>query len=230
MISEIIIIAMSLISPNEKDLKDSLGQFLQNGYPINELSISRVTFFGDCPGEEIYPEYRIGFFEKTSINLGEDKYRRIKVENISTGGFTDRKYQNKGFPSQSFNVTLGTRHRGSFLTVQEGLNKFKWSVFNKKTKEIFVSGNTSLVVNIKNLSQSRSFSKIREDIRCFGGERIYSYYTQKKKNEILSNCPKNIYMLETIGVCPDGKQVTLTSEKLITVDNSSKNQIIQNFY
>ena len=148
MIPEIITIAMSLASPKEKDLTPSLGQFLRNGYPINELIISRVTFFGDCPGEKISPVYKIGFLEKTSINSGADKYRRIKVENMSTGGFTDRKYQNKGFSSQSFNVTLGSRHRGSFLTVQEGLNRFKWSVFNKKTKEIFVSGYTSLVVNI----------------------------------------------------------------------------------
>ena len=150
MIPEIITIAMSLASPKEKDLTPSLGQFLRNGYPISELIISRVTFFGDCPGEKISPVYKIGFLEKTSINLGEDKYRRIKVENMNTGGFTDRKYKNKGFSSQLFNVTLGSKHRGSFLTVQEGLNRFKWSVFNKKTKEIFATGYSSLVVNINN--------------------------------------------------------------------------------
>ena len=60
MISEIITFAMSLASPKEKDFTPSLDQFLRNGYPINELSISRVTFFGDCPGEVIYPEYSIG--------------------------------------------------------------------------------------------------------------------------------------------------------------------------
>ena len=230
MIPEIITIAMSLASQKEKDLTPSLGQFLRNGYPIKELSISRVTFFGDCPGEKIFPAYKIGFLEKTSMNLGEDKYRRIKVESMNTGGYTDRKYQNKGFSSQLFNVTLGSRHRGSFLTVQEGLNRFKWSVFNKKTKEVFVSGNSSLVVNINNSSQNRSYTNIREDIRCFAGERIYSYYTQKKKDEILSNCPKDIYVLETKGVCPDGREVTLTSEKLMPVNNKGKNQIIQNFY
>ena len=230
MIPEIITIAMSLASPMEKELTPSLGQFLRNGYPIDELIISRVTFFGDCPGEKISPVYKIGFLEKTSINLGADKYRRIKVENMSTGGFTDRKYQNKGFSSQLFNVTLGSRHRGSFLTVQEGVNRFKWSVFNKKTKEVFVSGNSSLVVNINNASQNRSYSSIREDIRCFGGERIYSYYTQEKKDEILSNCPKDIYVIETKGVCPGGREVTLTSEKIMPGKTRSKTQIIQNFY
>ena len=149
---------------------------------------------------------------------------------MSTGGFTDRKYQNKGFSSQLFNVTLGSRHRGSFLTVQEGLNRFKWSVFNKKTKEVFVSGNSSLVVNINNSSQNRSYSSIREDIRCFGGERIYSYYTQEKKDEILSNCPKDIYVIETKGVCPGGREVTLTSEKIMPGKTRGKTQIIQNFY
>tara|TARA_B100000700_G_scaffold327018_1_gene440287 strand:- start:512 stop:1204 length:693 start_codon:yes stop_codon:yes gene_type:complete len=230
MIPEIITIAMSLATPKEKNLTPSLGQFLRNGYPINELSISRVTFFGDCPGEKISPAYKIGFLEKTSINLGEDKYRRVKVENMNTGGFTDRKYQNKGFSSQLFNVTLGSKHRGSFLTVQEGLNRFKWSVFNKKTKEVFVSGNSSLIVNINKSSKNRSYSNIREDIRCFAGERIYSYYTQRKKNEILSNCPKDIYVIETKGVCPDGREVTLTNEKVMPRNYGGKNQIIQNFY
>ena len=149
---------------------------------------------------------------------------------MNTGGFTDRKYQNKGFSSQLFNVTLGSRHRGSFLTVQEGLNRFKWSVFNKKTKEIFVSGYSSLVVNINNSSQNRSYNSIREDIRCFGGERIYSYYTQEKKDEILSNCPKDIYVIETKGVCPGGREVTLTSEKIMPGKTRGKTQIIQNFY
>ncbi len=230
MIPEIITIAMSLAAPKETVITTSLGQFLRNGYPINELTISKTTYFGDCPGEKTSPAYKIGFLEKSSINLGEDKYRRIKVENINTGGFTDRKYLNKGFSSQLFNVTLGSKHRGSFLTVQEGLNRFKWSVFNKKTKEVFVSGNSSLLVNINNSSQNRSYSYSREDIRCFGGERIYSYYTQKKKNEILSNCPKDIYVIETKGVCPDGREVTLTSEKIIPRNYRGKNQIIQNFY
>ena len=229
MIPEIITIAMSLASTKVKDYIPSLGQFLHNGHPINELSISKVIFSGDCPGEEFSAVYNLAFVEKTSLGLGADKYRRIKVQNLNTGGFTDRKYQNKGFSSQSFNVTLGSRHRGSFLTVQEGLNKFKWSVFNKKTKEVFASGNTSLVVNVNNFRQNRSYSSLREDIRCFGGKRIYSYYTQKKKDEILSNCPKNIYVIETKGVCPGGREVTLTSDRMMP-RYRGRRQIIQNFY
>ncbi len=230
MIPELITIAMSLSFPKAKEYTPSLGQFILDGYPVNQLSISKVSFWGDCPGEKIFPAYNIAFLEKTSIDLGKDKYRRLKVKNINTDGFTDRKYQSKGLPSQSFNVTLGSRHRGSFLTVHEGLNRFTWSVFNKKTKEVFVTGNSSLLININNSSQNRSYSYIREDIRCFGGERVYSYYTQKKKDEILSNCPKDIYVIETKGVCPGGKEVTLTSEKIIPGNNRGKNQIIQNFY
>ena len=47
---------------------------------------------------------------------------------------------------------------------------------NKKTGEKFVSGNSSLIININNSKQNRTFKETREDIRCFGGERIYSYY------------------------------------------------------
>ena len=57
MIPETIIFAMSLTSPKVRDFTPSLGQFLRNGYPINELNISRVTFFGDCPGEKISPVF-----------------------------------------------------------------------------------------------------------------------------------------------------------------------------
>ncbi len=229
MIPEIIAFTMSLASTKLHNYRPYLGQFLRNGYPINELSISKVIFSGDCPGEEIFAVYNLSFVEKTSLDLGEDRYRRIKVQNMNTGGFTDRKYLNRGFSSQSFNVTLGSRHRGSFLTVQEGLNKFKWSVFNKKTKEVFASGNSSLMVNVNNSMQDRSYSSVREDIRCYGGQRIYSYYTQKKKDEILSNCPKDIYVIETKGVCDDGREVTLTSEKIMP-RNRGRHQIIQNFY
>ncbi len=42
MIPEIITIAMLLASHQKQDLTPSLGQFLRNGYPINELIISRV--------------------------------------------------------------------------------------------------------------------------------------------------------------------------------------------
>ncbi len=229
MIPEIIAFAMSLTSTKVNDYKPSLGQFLHNGYPINELRISKIIFSGDCPGEELSAVYNLSFVEKTSLDLGEDKYRRIKVQNMNTGGFTDRKYQNKGFPSQSFNVTLGSRHRGSFLTVQDGLNKFMWSVFNKKTKEVLVSGNSYLTVKVNNSRQNRSYSSVREDIRCFGGQRIYSYYTQKKKDQILSNCPKDIYVIETTGICPGGREVTLTSEKIMS-RYRRRHQIIQNFY
>ena len=231
MIPEVIALAMSLVTPKVKEYKPSIGQFIQKGSPINELSISRVSFGGDCPGEKILPANNIAFLEKTTdINLGLDKYRRIKVENMNTGGFTDRKYKDKGFSSQLFNITLGTKHRGSYLTVQEGLNRFKWSVFSKKTKEIFVSGYSSLIIKINNFEENRSFRNIREDIRCYGGERIYSYYTQEKKDKILSNCPKGIYVIETKGICPGGAEITLTSEKIIPGRNKNKKQIIQNFY
>ena len=38
----------------------------------------------------------------------------------------------------------------------------------------------------------------------------------KIKDEILSNCPKDIYVIETKGVRPRGREVTLTTEKIIT--------------
>ena len=43
MIPEILTIAMWWGSPKAKEITPSLGEFLSNGYPINELNISRVT-------------------------------------------------------------------------------------------------------------------------------------------------------------------------------------------
>ena len=81
----------------------------------------------------------------------------IALFNIASG------YQNKKLP----------KIKNSNYLLKETQKKFKWSVFNKKTKEIFVTGYSSLVVNINNSSENRSYNSIREDIRCFGGERIY---------------------------------------------------------
>ena len=41
------------------------------------------------------------------------------------------------------------------------------------------------------------------------------FYKQKKKDKIFSNWPKDIYFIETKGVCPGGREVTLTNEEMM---------------
>ena len=50
MITEVLTIAMLWGSQKVKEITPSLGEFLSNGYPINEVTISSVNYFGDCPG------------------------------------------------------------------------------------------------------------------------------------------------------------------------------------
>ena len=51
---------------------------------------------------------------------------------MNTGELTVSQYKNKGFSSQLFNLTIGSRQIGSFLIVQEGFNIFKWSELIRK--------------------------------------------------------------------------------------------------
>ncbi len=47
MIPELLTIAMWFGSSKVKEITPSLGEFLSNGYPINELNISRTTYFAE---------------------------------------------------------------------------------------------------------------------------------------------------------------------------------------
>ena len=61
--------------------------------------------------------------------------------------------------------------------------------------------------------------------------RAFLFYKVDLKPMLLNVChPKDIYVVETKGVCPGGREVTLTSEKIMPGKTRGKTQIIQNFY
>lgn len=183
------------------------GTFLLNGQRTERLELQQISYQGDCPGEE-QPEIRgVSFLAA----LRPAPYQRILIQNRSTGGYTDREYDERRPSAQTFSVALGQGQRGSFLTLAPGPNSFRYQVTNRVQKRMLEEGAATLQVAVNRFSQTRSFSEIREDRYCSG---------QKNQSRTsLDACPNGLITLERLGVCPGGKTVTLSME---TVGNGNR--------
>lgn len=102
---------------------------------IRSLTIARTIFQGECPGQT---QHTItGYF--VNDDLPPRPGLTLKLTNMSRGlspddpPYTSRTYD-RGRASQSFDLALGDRHRGSFFVVREGRNLMQY--------EIFQAGNT----------------------------------------------------------------------------------------
>lgn len=180
------------------------GQFFLNGAPISGVTIERISWYGDCPGEETRSVSPVTFLAST---VQPAPYQRVLISNSSTGGYTDREYDERRPQSQSFVVSLGQGQHGSFLSLAPGLNRFAWSVSNRVAKQQLATGNAQLNVEVTQSQRARSFRSIKEDTYCLG-ERSKSGRTK------LDQCPDGFYTLERIGVCPNGKTRTLSFQTL----------------
>jgi uncharacterized membrane protein YgcG len=182
----------------------AVGTFLLQSRPIDRVELQQITYLGDCPGEE-QPELRgVSFLAA----VPPAPYQRILIQNRTTGGYTDREYDERRPTAQSFSVALGQGQRGSFLTLVPGPNSFTYQVNNRVQKRMLDQGTANLLVAVNRLSQNRSFSEIREDRYCSG---------QKNRSRTnLDACPNGLITLERLGVCPAGKTVTLSMETVGT--------------
>jgi len=181
-----------------------VGTFLLQSRPIDRVELQQITYLGDCPGEE-QPELRgVSFLAA----VPPAPYQRILIQNRTTGGYTDREYDERRPTAQSFSVALGQGQRGSFLTLVPGANSFTYQVNNRVQKRMLDQGTANLLVAVNRLSQNRNFSEIREDRYCSG---------QKNRSRTnLDACPNGLITLERLGVCPAGKTVTLSMETVGT--------------
>lgn len=180
------------------------GQFFLNGAPISGVTIERVSWFGDCPGDETRSVSPVTFLAST---VQPAPYQRVLIRNASTGGYTDREYDERRPQSQSFVVSLGQGQHGSFLALAPGLNSFAWSVSNRVTTQQLGTGNAQLNVEVTQSQRARSFKSIKEDTYCLG-ERSKAGRTK------LDQCPDGVYTLERIGMCPNGSTRTLSLQTL----------------
>jgi len=181
-----------------------LGSFFLQNRPIDRVELQQITYLGDCPGED-QPELRgVSFLAA----VPPAPYQRILIQNRTTGGYTDREYDERRPTAQSFSMALGQGQRGSFLTLVPGSNSFTYQVNNRVQKRMVDQGTANLLVAVNRLSQNRNFSEIREDRYCSG---------QKNRSRTnLDACPNGLITLERLGVCPAGKTVTLSMETVGT--------------
>ena len=74
------------------------GEFLQRSQPIQQLTLMRTIYRGDCPGESVTPIRGMSFL--ASLPPAGDQ--RIVIRNRRTGGYTNRKYGSGRRRSESF--------------------------------------------------------------------------------------------------------------------------------
>lgn len=176
------------------------GRFLLQGQPLNLFSAQRITYTGDCPGTGQNSLQGVSFLAA----IPPAPYQRILIRNLSTGGFTDREYDERRAGAEAFSIALGQGQRGSHLTVAPGQNTFSYEVRNRRENRSLASGVASLEVAVNDVRQFRGFSEIREEKYCTGKR-----YGSPSR---LQDCPDGLVTVERTGVCPGGNNRVLSLE------------------
>ena len=179
------------------------GHFLQHSQPIQQLTLVRTIFQGDCPGESVNPVKGISFLASTP----PASKQRIVIRNRRTGGYTDREYDGGRSKSERFWISLGTKQHGSFLSVQPGANQFSWRVTRAANAALPKEGAATLYVTTEDRMRYRDFRSINEDAYC-PGEKYSSSRTP------LSQCNHGYYKVEREGVCPNGTKRMLGTQTI----------------
>jgi hypothetical protein len=173
------------------------GQFLLNGQPISQVVARVIDYYGDCPGQGIERITGVSFLAPEAPG----PYRRIVISNQTTGGFTDREYDERRPSAEAFVMASGQGQHGSFLSLAPGPNSFTYVVRDRVQNQVLGEGTAALVVNQERVSRQRSFSTINTDQYCLS-----------TRSRDLSNCPNGLTTVERVGVCPDGSRRTLSLE------------------
>ena len=177
------------------------GEFLQRSQPIQQLTLMRTIYRGDCPGESVRPISGMSFL----ASLPPAGNQRIVIRNRRTGGYTNREYGSGRRRSESFSISLGDRHHGSFLSVTPGENKFRWSVTKARNADGPTKGNAMLMVNTEDRERYRNFRSIDEDAFCPGEEYTYS-------RTPIGRCNNGYFKVKRQGVCPDGSKIDIGTQ------------------
>lgn len=178
----------------------SQGQFMRDGVPIEQVTAQLVTYVGDCPGSGQDEIRGISFLTP----IAPAPFQRIVIRNDTTGGFTDREYDERRASAEAFNMVLGSGQRGSALTLSAGRNSFSYRVRNRVSNAELGQGVASLDVNVSRITRNRGFSQIKEEKYCVG-DRSSRYGS-------LDRCADGLITVERTGVCPNGVNRLLTLE------------------
>ncbi len=179
------------------------GEFFQGSQPIDQITVERIIYRGDCPGEDVSKVRNVSFLAP----IPPAGQQRIVVRNRRTGGFTNREYGIGRRRSERFNISLGTRQHGSFLSVRPGENMFRWKVTSAGDIDGPKEGTAVLMVMTEDRVRYRDFRSINEDAYC-PGEKYSSSRTP------LGQCSSGYYKVTREGVCPNGKTVQLGTQQI----------------
>ena len=186
---------------SETDSMPASGEFLQRSQPVQMLTLMRTIYRGDCPGESVTPIRGLSFL----ATLPPAGNQRIVIRNRRTGGYTNREYGRGRRRSESFSISLGERHHGSFLSVTPGENQFRWSVTKARNADGATKGSARLMVNTEERQRFRNFRSIDEDAFCPGQEYSYS-------RTPLGECSSGYFKVKRQGICPDGSKIDLGTQ------------------
>lgn len=175
------------------------GRFLLGGRRLQLVQLEQINYLGDCPGEE-QPELRDLSFLAAAPPA---PYQRILIQNQTTGGYTDREYDERRPSAQSFAAALGQGQRGSFLTLAPGLNNFSYLVRQRIQNKTVEQGSAILQVAVNHSSRNRDFQEIREELYCSGDR-------SRNNPADFGTCPLGLVTVERIGICPGGLRTTLS--------------------
>lgn len=196
------LLALTLAQALQPTAPSATGQFVQNGIPVQQLTALLVTYVGDCPGSGQDEIRGMSFLTP----IAPAPFQRIVIRNDSTGGFTDREYDERRPSAEAFNMALGSGQRGSALTLSEGPNRFSYVVRNRVNNTELGYGVASLDVGVSRVTRNRSFSQIKEERYCLGD--------RNSRYGSLERCADGLITVERIGVCPSGSTRTLTLETI----------------
>jgi hypothetical protein len=122
---------------------------------ITGSTLNRTIYQGECSGQIEHAE--TSYF--VSDSFPPSPGLRVRLTNMSRGLSPDnppltlREYS-KGRASQSFDMVVGTKHRGQYFVVREGSNIMQYEIMNGGT--VINSGTFDYTVQVQTRYQQRN--------------------------------------------------------------------------
>ena len=164
-----------------------------------------TTYTGECPGTFYGTVDQVSFLSETAPPA---PFQRVRITNLTTGGFTDREYDERRVRSEPFSMGWSSSHSGRYLALEKGRNTLNYAIANRKSG-VVETGRFAIEMSLQEQSKERDFSFVTTDNYCEGErETISSNRTNYQ------NCRDGYHYSEKLGVCPDGSKRKLSRRKV----------------
>lgn len=162
---------------------------------LNQTTLSRTIFLGDCPGSSTSTIWA-SFSSSTTPPGGG---LRVLIQNTSISGsvpYTDREYK-EGGRSEKTNVTLGSEHRGKYFVVLPGTNVLSYQIYQPdNNKNIVETGSFPVEIRVNETQQVRSPETRTEQVcavSTYGLQQCADYRTK-----YTVSCPDGRILRQTL--------------------------------